>query len=615
MRYLLTLIVCSFIITAHAQNVGIGTKNPKSKLHVAGDLRVDALAKDSGLLVHDQQGLIRSIKLTGTKNDVLYGDGSFAPLNAVLATSASWLTLGNTGTDPTINFIGTIDDQPLRFRVGNSWAGNIDFSSGVVAFGANSLMNNTTGHTNTAFGNSALELNTTGYNNIGIGAGALTFNTTGWQNIAIGVNCLTRNTNGNGNISIGHGALYYNTTGTINLAIGSGALQNNTTASGLMAIGHLALNSNTSGTRNTALGSSAMRGTTSGSNNVATGYNTLFANSTGSYNTAYGVMALYNNTTASRNVAVGFEAMFTNTVGASNVAVGSRSMWSNRTGHSTVAIGDSALFMNTYGIYNTAVGELALSNNLTGNYNVSTGGWALIKNTSGSNNTGSGYRALAGTTSGSGNTAVGYQSLLINVNGTNNTAIGNSADVTTGTLTNATAIGYNAKVNASNKVRIGNASITKIEGQVPFTTPSDGRYKFNIREDVQGLSFIMRLRPVTYQFDVNRWDGIDDNSPISNEMKISYAKAMELRRTGFIAQQVETAAQQSGFDFSGINRPETNEDRYSLSYESFVVPLVKGMQEQQVIIHNLNEKVKSQEQLIQTLAERLNKLEAKQEKN
>src|SRR3712207_1109512 len=129
MKYLFTLVVCSFIIiiTTHAQNVGIGTRDPKSKLHVAGDLRVDGLAapKDSGLVIHDQQGILRSIRLTGVKNDVLHGDGSFAPMNAVAATASSWLTLGNTGTDPSTHFIGTIDDVPLRFRAANTWAGTI----------------------------------------------------------------------------------------------------------------------------------------------------------------------------------------------------------------------------------------------------------------------------------------------------------------------------------------------------------------------------------------------------------------------------------------------------------------------------------------------------------
>lgn len=198
--------------------------------------------------------------------------------------------------------------------------------------------------------------------------------------------------------------------------------------------------------------------------------------------------------------------------------------------------------------------------------------------------------------------------LNFNTSGSNNTGIGNGADVTLGYLTNATAIGYNAKVNASNKVRIGNASVTKIEGQVPFTTPSDGRYKFNINEDVQGLSFIMRLRPVTYQFDVNRWDGIGNSASLSNEMKVSYARATALRRIGFIAQEVENAAVQTGFDFSGINKPETTDDRYSLSYETFVVPLVKGMQEQQRIIED-------QQKIINLLLDRVNKLEQHQIKN
>lgn len=56
MKYILTLILCSFIIFLKAQNVGIGTRDPKSKLHVEGDLRIDALAslKDSGIVLHNQ---------------------------------------------------------------------------------------------------------------------------------------------------------------------------------------------------------------------------------------------------------------------------------------------------------------------------------------------------------------------------------------------------------------------------------------------------------------------------------------------------------------------------------------------------------------------------------
>jgi hypothetical protein len=68
-----------------------------------------------------------------------------------------------------------------------------------------------------------------------------------------------------------------------------------------------------------------------------------------------------------------------------------------------------------------------------------------------------------------------------NVTGNNNTAIGFSADVGNPALTNATAIGSNAVVNASNMIRLGDANITVIEGQVAYTFTSDKTKKENFR--------------------------------------------------------------------------------------------------------------------------------------
>jgi hypothetical protein len=34
-----------------AQNIGIGTTSPLSKLHVAGDVRIDSLVDDSGVVI------------------------------------------------------------------------------------------------------------------------------------------------------------------------------------------------------------------------------------------------------------------------------------------------------------------------------------------------------------------------------------------------------------------------------------------------------------------------------------------------------------------------------------------------------------------------------------
>jgi len=45
---------------------------------------------------------------------------------------------------------------------------------------------------------------------------------------------------------------------------------------------------------------------------------------------------------------------------------------------------------------------------------------------------------------------------------------------------------------------------TVVESNGVFNTVSDGRFKYNIHEDVKGLDFIMQLRPVTYQFDTKK---------------------------------------------------------------------------------------------------------------
>jgi trimeric autotransporter adhesin len=146
-------------------------------------------------------------------------------------------------------------------------------------------------------------------------------------------------------------------------------------------------------------------------------------------------------------------------------------------------------------------------------------------------------------------------------------------------------------------VRIGNANVTVIEGQVPFTTPSDGRFKFNIREDVKGLNFILKLRPVTYQFNTKKQQ--DFIRGVKSEgTPVIFDEAMMVRRTGFIAQEVEKAAKMTGYDFDGLNAPKTEKEYYSLSYSSFVVPLVKAVQEQQEMIDELRQEIKELRQLM-----------------
>jgi trimeric autotransporter adhesin len=82
-------------------------------------------------------------------------------------------------------------------------------------------------------------------------------------------------------------------------------------------------------------------------------------------------------------------------------------------------------------------------------------------------------------------------------------------------------------------------------------------------------------------------------------------------QTGFIAQDVEAAAKELNFDFSGVDAPKNENDFYGLRYAEFVVPLVKAVQEQQGIIENQNQKIKSLEETNTAILKRLEKLENK----
>jgi hypothetical protein len=75
--------------------------------------------------------------------------------------------------------------------------------------------------------------------------------------------------------------------------------------------------------------------------------------------------------------------------------------------------------------------------------------------------------------------------------------------VSTGDLTNAAAIGANAIVDASNKIRLGDAQVAVIEGQVPFTFTSDRNQKENF-QPVDGEGVLRELGNVN----VTSWNYI-----------------------------------------------------------------------------------------------------------
>jgi len=267
-----------------------------------------------------------------------------------------------------------------------------------------------------------------------------------------------------------------------------------------------------------------------------------------------------------------------------NTATGSYALDSNTTGNGNTATGFEALRANTIGSFNSAHGNRALSQNVSGEYNTATGSWALVRNTSGSENTATGVNALGNNTTGSYNTAVGLEALVNNTTGNYNTAIGYGAGPTTNNLFNSTAIGNGALTTTSGQIRIGNTSVNSIGGSVSWSNLSDGRTKKNISKDVPGIAFINKLQPVTYNFDLDAVDYLQRGdkakewlTALSQEERASREAKEKRLYTGFIAQDVEKAAQIVGYDFSGVDVDEIGV--YALRYSEFVVPLVKAVQE------------------------------------
>lgn len=491
---------------------------------------------------------------------------------------------------------------------------NIITATGIVAVGKDALKN-TTGNYNTAIGDLTLVNNTSGVYNAAVGHSALYNNTTGSYNTANGYMALFSNSSGGHNTACGHEALYSNTTGTFNTAIGHLTLLSNTTGSYNTANGRLSLYFNTSGGFNTAYGHGSLYNNVTGINNTANGYASLYSNNSGDNNTANGFESLYFNTTGFSNVAIGVKALYHNTIQNNNVAVGDSTLYlngySSTGGGNNTAIGSKALF-NSRGYSNTAAGAAALYNNTSGYYNSAVGRDAMKSNTSGYDNVAMGYLAMNDNTTGWRNIAIGTWALYYNKTGNYNTAVGYAAGPASGydNIGNTSTLGNGAQVTASNTIRIGNSSITQIGGQVGWSNLSDGRFKTNIKDNIPGIAFIMKLKPITFTWDMDKLDqfnGVDKSIySDSPEMKAGRDEKVTKTYTGLIAQQVEQAAKECNYDFSGVIKPTNDKTPYNLSYAEFVVPLIKAVQEQNRAIELLKSKLEEQAKQIQELLKLLN---------
>ncbi len=421
--------------------------------------------------------------------------------------------------------------------------------------------------------------------NTATGTQALSGCTSCYQNVADGYQAMYAITSGEGNTGVGFSALYLVGAGYNNTAVGWAALNINT-ASANTALGYAAMEGNSTGSENTGIGAASL-GTSTGSYNTAAGFFSLANAAAESYSTALGSSALGDShSSTGYNTAIGANALLGYTMqgygpgntGSYNLAAGADAMQNNTTGSYNMALGYQAMYENSSGSFNSAGGYIGLFNNTTGSFNATSGYGALYYNTTGGNNT-----------------AIGSATLLSNSTGSSNTALGYYANTASGALTNATAVGANATVMTSNQVVIGSTGVTSIGGYANWSNFSDGRFKKNIQPNVPGLAFINKLTPVTYTLDISGIEAkLHKNDPSLPDnggggrthylddpvAKQAIQEKSSVTYTGFVAQDVEKAADLIGFAFSGVDKPKNiDQSFYALRYGDFVPPLVKAVQE------------------------------------
>ena len=387
------------------------------------------------------------------------------------------------------------------------------------------------------------------------------------NNTAVGANSLSAITTGDSNTAIGKDAGSAIQDGHDNVIIGKGAVTGSTTLGSCVFIGYLAggsdaITADADGT--VAIGKSALNALASGQQNTAIGYHALTVDDHGDNNTAVGWGAL---------------ATFNGAAGATD----------------NTAVGAQAGFNVTSGIQGTFMGFQA-------------GGADSAHALAGSGNTCFGWKAGKELQGAAGsNTCIGSGAGDVITSGTLHTCLGAFTDPSGATNVNQVVIGYGATGIGDNYAVVGNADTTRVyagddvgailyAGNATVQT-SDRRIKENIEDCELGLSFINKLKPITYKkrqpkdYD----DSLKATLPWHREgKKLRILDDVEKNkfRFGLIAQDVEAELLDMNIDINNdIVENDTDTGQYHLAYSKIITPLVKAVQELSQQVEDLKAKI------------------------
>ena len=176
------------------------------------------------------------------------------------------------------------------------------------------------------------------------------------------------------------------------------------------------------------------------------------------------------------------------------------------------------------------------------------------------------------------NVCLGYRAGDNLTTGDNNVCIGNNAEVASANNGNSIQIGHNFQGQGSNTFSFGKSGSVvhnTFTSDASWNRTSDVRLKKDIQTNTDlGLDFINDLRTVTYKWKApseldSSFSGYDAAKTEADHTSKMY---------GFIAQEVKQALDDHNVtDFGGWKT--NNEGIQCISYEMFVMPLVKAVQE------------------------------------
>jgi len=436
----------------------------------------------------------------------------------------AWKITGNSNITDGTHFLGTTNNVPLTFKVNDTIAGKLSSLNTTYGYKSGYSMTSSTGKDNTIIGNETgyYLSNSAAIQNTFIGQRAGYYMSTGKENVAIGQQALYcyggagggPRPGGNGNVAIGKWAMFNPDVGDYNVAIGYDAYSLPHTGShnvfiGRSADGEILYNPSNS----VGLGAySEVRG----SNAVAIGYRAYAIND----NTIIlGGIKGVNSATVTSSVGIGTNTpQATLHVVSPNLGTNEVTMRLGPVGNSGTASSKSIL-----DFWSTFDGNSDQSPRRTASIVVGFSGGAWGKE---------------------------YMSFFVGDGGGNND---------------------DAHLPTSERVRLltGNTNNLVNTG---WATLSDKRLKTNINSLHYGISDIMKLQPIEYEFhDAGGFDYVPEK--ISKE---------SVHSIGFIAQDVYEIIPEV------VYKPnDTEKELWGMQYEKLTPVLVKAIQEQQQIIDSL----------------------------